>query len=58
MADSTPQVTDELPLLRFIPFRRLDFEIDDALAKLLTLGLARREGEHWLPLQGPETNRP
>ncbi|MCB1732509.1 MAG: hypothetical protein KDI21_18720 [Halieaceae bacterium] len=32
---------------------RLDFEIDDALAKLLTLGLARREGEHWLPLQGP-----
>ena len=31
---------------------RLDFEIDDALARL-----ARREGEHWLPLQGPETNR-
>ena len=31
---------------------RLDFEIDDALAKLPGLGLARREGEHWLPLPG------
>ena len=37
---------------------RLDFEIDDALAKLLKLGLARCEGECWLPLPGPETNRP
>ena len=36
----------------------LDFEIDDALDKLLTLGLARGQGEYWLPLQGPETNRP
>jgi len=36
---------------------RLDFEIDDALDKLLTLGLARREGEQWLPLQGPVSRR-
>ncbi len=29
---------------------RLDFEIDDALAKLEALGLARREGEDWVAL--------
>ena len=28
----------------------LDFEIDDALAKLEVLGLARREGEDWVAL--------
>lgn len=85
-------MADELPILRFIPFRRaevlamclsekrlapvqeeqfrnaceilenhfrqdfsriwqckLDFEIDDALAKLLRLGLVQRDGERWQP---------
>ena len=28
---------------------RLDFEIDDALAKLMNLELARKDGDHWAP---------